>query len=354
MNKATIFLSIVVVFFFGFVLAKAIEKQYEELPTTTIQRMNIERSLSVAGYIEPERVIDVRSSISGTLDQLLVSVGDKVELGKSLASIRFVKDPIEMRQLRDNIEISKRKLETKKAQFTRTKALYDNGMIATEEYEQEETDYEVMLKNHETIVAELAMVTGTQNTNQISNIITATNNGTVIELPVKEGGSVMARGSYSEGSVIARIADFNSMEFVGAVAESDINKIAIGAIVEITMATNPDAVVLGSINEITPTARRNNGIVTYEIHAMIDTHSLHDCNIYSGCSAMAKIVIDRAYNVWCLGEKNIHYRGDSAYVEVVQTNKHIVKKTVSLGLSDGINTQIVSGVDSLTLIKTEE
>lgn len=96
----------------------------------------------------------------------------------------------------------------------------------------------------------------------------------------------------------------------------------------------------GSINEITPTARRNNGIVTYEIHAMIDTHSLHDCNIYSGCSAMAKIVIGRAYNVWCLGEKNIHYRGDSAYVEVVQPNKHIVKKTVNSCLSDGISTSM--------------
>lgn len=52
------------------------------------------------------------------------------------------------------------------------------------------------------------MVTGEQTSDMISNIINATNSGTIIELPIKEGGSVMARGSYSEGSVIARIADF--------------------------------------------------------------------------------------------------------------------------------------------------
>lgn len=354
MRKLGIVLLGVVVFFFGFVLAKAIEKQSKDINTITIERMNIERSLAVAGYIEPKQVIDVRSSISGTLDQLLVKVGEKVELGKALASIRFVKDPIEMRQLSDNIEVSKRKLETKKLQFERTRSLYDKGLISKEEFEQAETDYEVMLKNHETIVAELAMVVGGQTTNQISNIITATNSGTVIELPIKEGGSVMARGAYSEGSIIARIADFNTMEFVGAVAESDIDMVKVGSIIEITMATNSKVVVLGTINEVTPTAKRTNGIVTYEIHALIDSQSIASTNIYSGCSAMAKIILDSVENVWGINEKYIHYKGDSAYVEVVESNKHIKKQTVVLGLSDGINAQIVSGVDSLSLIKAED
>ncbi|MCF0190537.1 MAG: efflux RND transporter periplasmic adaptor subunit [Marinilabiliaceae bacterium] len=353
MNKFGITTICIVVFCLGFVISKAIEKQNEEIPTITVQRNNIEYTLDIAGYIEPVRIIDIRSSISGTLETLNVTIGDKVETGMPIADIRFVKDPIELRQLKDNIEVSKLKLTTKSTQFERTKQLYEAGHISQEEFEQEETDYGIMLKNHETLEAELAMALGDEHNNQISNTISATNSGTIIDLPVKEGGSVMARGAYSEGTTIARIADLETMEFIGSVAEADIDRIEIGREILISIATCPDSLVQGKINIISPTSTRSNGIVTYEIHALIDSDNSSYKHIYAGCSAIAKIVLAEAKDVWSLTEKNIKYRGDSSFVEVIDKKGKITKKYITTGISDGIWVEIISGVDSTTMIINE-
>ena len=344
----------VVVFLLGFVIVKAVKKSNEKVQTVTIQRVSIDKTLAISGYIEPDRVIDVRSNISGTLQKLMVNLGDKVELGRALASIKFVKDPIELRQLKDNIEVSRRRLDAKRIQFERTQKLYNQGFVNKEEFEQEQTDYEVMKKNHETFVAELEMVEGQQSKNKVSNIISATNSGTIIDLPVKEGGSVMARGTYSEGSIIARIADFASMNFVGSVAENDIDKVKLGTTIEITTATDRASTIRGVVTEIAPVSTRTNGIVTFEIKAAIDKADLDSHHIYSGSSAMGKISIAKRDSVWGINEKYVFYRGDSTYFNTVDDKGHVQKTFVKLGVSDGINVEVISGVDSTTLIKSEE
>ena len=350
MSKVSLTFLLIVVFFFGFVLAKAIEKQSEEIKTVSMSRNDIEKTLTLSGYIEPERVIDVRSSISGTLDKLLVKVGDVVVQGKSLASIRFVMDPVEVRRLRDNLEVSKNKLDVITSQFERSETLYNEGFLAKEEYENVVSEYVAMKKNYETLVAELAMVTGEQTNDMIPNVINATNSGTVIELPIKEGGSVMARGLYSEGSIIARIADLSCMVFEGYVSEVDVDKIKVGTPITFSVATSPTGVVNGVISSISPTATRGQSIITYSVYATIDLSTVGSTHIYSGCSAIGTIVTEKETNVWSLNEKYLHYEGDSVYVDVLDEKERVKKKYVKIGISDGRNAQIVSGIDSLSQI----
>ncbi|MBQ3635761.1 MAG: efflux RND transporter periplasmic adaptor subunit [Bacteroidales bacterium] len=354
MSKVGIAILCLVVFGIGFVVSRAVEKQNEEIETISMERRNIEKTLVLSGTIEPERVIDVRSSISGNLSRLMVNVGDVVRQGDPLASVRFVKDPIEVRRLRDNIEVSKKKLDVVTAQYERSKSLHEEGYLSDEEFESVSAEYASMKKNHETLAAELAMVTGEQTSDMISNIINATNSGTIIELPIKEGGSVMARGSYSEGSVIARIADFGSMTFQGDVSEVDVDKIKVGTPMTITIATSSEAVLKGTISSISPTASRTKGITTYKVYATVDLTSAGETHVYSGSSATGRITTAKADSVWTLDEKYLHYNGNTVYVETVDENGKIKRPCVELGLSDGQYTEIVSGVDSLTRIKEIE
>lgn len=350
MSKVGFIILFIVVFFFGFVLAKAIEKQSEEIETITMTRKTIEKTLSISGNIEPERVIDVRSSISGTLDKLMVDVGDVVEQGSPLASIRFVKDPVEVRRLRDNIEVSKKKLDVFTSQFERSEKLYEEGFLSKEEYESILAEFDAMKKNYETMVAELAMVTGEHTQDMIPNVINATNKGTIIDLPIKEGGSVMGRGSYSEGSVIARVADFSCMVFEGDVSEVDVDKIKVGSPITFSIATSSSSVIHGVISSISPTATKGRSITTYRVYATIDLLSAGSTNIYSGSSATGRIVIDRVENIWSLNEKYLHYEGDSVYVEVLDDKGNKKINYIEIGISDGQNTHIVSGLDSLSQI----
>ncbi len=353
MSKFGVTILCLVVFALGFVVAKAVEMQSREIPTISMSKMDIEKTLSISGYIEPERVIDVRSMISGTLSSLKVEVGDVVKQNTPLAAISFVKDPIEVLKMKDNIEISKKKLDFLTTQFLSSENLYNEGFLAKEEYESLKTEYEVTKKNHETLETELAMITNGYTADKISNIINATNDGTIIELPIKEGGSVMARGAYSEGSVIARIADFSSMAFEGDVSEIDVKWISVGASLDITISTSPETIIHGRIKSISPTASHTKDIVTYKIYAIIDQQDMASTTIYSGCSAMASLIVQRVENIWALDEKYIHYKGDSAYVEIVDAKQKVKDTYVKLGLSDGIYTQIVSGIDSVSKIKAE-
>ena len=51
-----------------------------------------------------------------------------------------------------------------------------------------------------------------------------------------------------------------------------------------------------------------------------------------------------------LNEKYLHYEGDSVYVDVLDEKERVKKKYVKIGISDGRNAQIVSGIDSLSQI----
>lgn len=144
MSKVGIAILCLVVFGIGFVVSRAVEKQNEEIETISMERRNIEKTLVLSGTIEPERVIDVRSSISGNLSRLMVNVGDVVRQGDPLASVRFVKDPIEVRRLRDNIEVSKKKLDVVTAQYERSKSLHEEGYLSDEEFESVSAEYASM------------------------------------------------------------------------------------------------------------------------------------------------------------------------------------------------------------------
>lgn len=224
----TVILSLILVFL-AFVIYRA-AKGGRKIPASTIRAeyRDIESKLTIPGVIQPSKEIDIKSTISGVLEKLLVQVGDEVVGGQPLAQIRYVKDPLEYRRLLKELEIAETRYLTAEASFERTENLYVKKLIAQEMYEGEKSNLAVLLSEYESVESELDMLKGQYNQKGISNIITATDAGTILELPIKEGGSVMARGTLNEGTTVARVADLQSLVFKGNVLESDILKLAVG------------------------------------------------------------------------------------------------------------------------------
>ena len=102
------------------------------------------------------------------------------------------------------LEIAETRYLTAEASFERTENLYVKKLIAQEMYEGEKSNLAVLLSEYESVESELDMLKGQYNQRNI-NIITATDAGTILELPIKEGGSVMARGTLNEGTTVARL-----------------------------------------------------------------------------------------------------------------------------------------------------
>ena len=60
---------------------------------------------------------------------------------------------------------------------------------------------------------------------------------------------------------------------------------------------------------------------------------------------------DRKKGVMAIKERDVIFEEDTTYVEVKVGDREFEKRQVKLGLSDGIQVEIVSGIDSTTQVK---
>jgi HlyD family secretion protein len=341
--------------FVGYIIYLALQSSRNNVYTTVhAEFRDIERKLIIPGTIQPYKEIDIKSTISGVLEHLFVQIGDEVVSGQSLAQIQYVKEPLEYKRLLRDLEITKTRYDNAKKMFGRTLELYKKNIIATEEFESEQSNVLIMQSEYHAIVAELNILRGKYDQKDISNIITATNDGTILELPVKEGGSVMARGTLSEGSTIAKMADLHSLIFKGNVLESDILKLKLGMEVSFYMIADKEMKLPGILTVIAPKGMVQNGVSRFEITAEIHIPEEYRSDIKAGYTVNAEIVLEKKQRVLSLEEKYFQFNYDSIYVEVKNEKGKYTKQFIKTGISDGIYTEITEGIDSTNIIKVIE
>lgn len=355
MNIVKTIILILMAGFVGFVIYRAIlSNRGSEATIIHPEFRNIEKTLTIPGVIQPLKEIEIKSTISGVLDELFVQIGDKVIYGQPLARVQFVKDPLEYKRLLKDLEVARTRLQNEEKIFERAQELFDKNVIALEEYENERMNLSIVQSEYQAIVAELDMTKGKYNLKEVSNIITVTDNGTVLELPIKEGGSVMARGTLNEGTTIAKIADLQSLIFKGNVLESDVIQLEIGMPLKLTIGPSKELELTGVISLIAPKGFIQDGVAKFELTADLSVPEQSRSIVRAGCTANATVLLEQKINVLALEEKYFQFNYDSIYVEVEDEQGKFKKQFIKTGISDGIYTEIISGIDSLAIIKVVE
>ena len=91
------------------------------------------------------------------------------------------------------------------------------------------------------------------------------------------------------------------------------------------------------------------GAIQFEIKAAV---LLEDGQfLRAGYSATADVVLDERKEVLALSERLIQYDGRQPYVEVQLEENVYERRDVEVGLSDGLVTEVLSGVSESDLIK---
>lgn len=324
--------------------------EFENVKTVRAKYRDITNTLIVSGVILPQKEIEVKSTISGVLDKLYVQEGDSVFLGQKLASIKYVKAPIEYEEIQKQVKIANAKLAVAEMNFKATKALFQDNVITKIEFEEEKSNYEIIKAEYEAAKMELNMVSDKCGDNDVTNIIRSTGTGIVLELPIKEGGSIMGRGALSEGTTIARIADMQSLIFKGNVLESELLHIYNGMPVYIVINVARNIRLKGIINFISPKGEIYDGISRFTMTVMINIPSKYQKFIKAGCTANAYIEIEKRRQVLSIDEKYLSFGNDSIYVEILNAKQEREKRIVKTGVSDGIYTEILGGLDSASRI----
>jgi HlyD family secretion protein len=284
------------------------------------------------GTISPRKEVAAKSQVSGVVDKLFVEAGQSVKKGDVLARIRIIPNLANLNRAESEYNKAQIDYANAEKELTRQKALYDERLISELEYNGFLMTYK---KAKEAITAasnnlEIVKEGASKQVSSVSNMIKATATGMVLDVPVKEGTFVIESNTFNEGTTIANIKD--GMEIL----------LHIGGLI--------DKPIKANLEFISPKGVTEDGAIKFEIKAGV---KLTDGQfIRAGYSANADVVLDTRTQVMAIHESLLQFGADSTYVEV-QTKKPQVfeKRLVKLGLSDGINVEILSGLSLKDQIK---
>ena len=180
---------------------------------------------------------------------------------------------------------------------------------------------------------------------QLSNtLVRSTIDGTILDIPVKVGNSVIQSNNFNDGTTIASVANMNDMLFVGKLDETEVGRIHAGMPMDITIGAMQGVRLNAVLEFIAPKGVDSGGAIMFDMKAAVTVPE--DIFIRAGYSANAEIVFDRAEEVLLIPESCLEFSKDTTFVYTLVTEdpQEFEKKQVEIGLSDGINVEVKSGL----------
>ncbi len=325
----------------------------EEFATEVPFYAPINYKVVATGKLNPEEEIELKPQISGIVDRIVVEEGDMVSKGDLIATIRVVPNEQALVSANSRIKTFKLALDNAQVIYDRNKTLFEKGVIsrqdfentelslnqARESYAQAQNDYQIIKRGS---------VSGGSGAN---TSIVAQISGTILEIPVREGDQVIESNNFNAGTTIATIADMSKMIFEGKVDESEIGKLSEGKEIMVVLGAIDQEEFPAKLTFLAPKGVEENGAVQFTIKA--DVSIAPSFKIRAGYSANAKIDIESRDSVMCVREALLQFNRitDKPFVEIRNEAGRFIKKNVELGLSDGINVEILDGVKETDKIK---
>ena len=134
------------------------------------------------------------------------------------------------------------------------------------------------------------------------------------------------------------------MIFEGKVDEADVDKLVIGMPLEVNLAAIQDQQLNAKLKFIAPKGNEEQGVVQFKIEG--DVYLKDSISVRAGYSANAKIILEKKDSILGISEALLQYdrKTEKSYVEVMTSDQKFEKRDVKVGITDGINVEIISGV----------
>jgi HlyD family secretion protein len=352
-----ILLIVVIVGIFGgtifYLYGKSKEKPvvYE---TTNAFQTDIVKKTVATGKVVPRQEIDIKPQVSGIIEQVYVEPGQQVKSGDLLARVKIIPNMLNLANAESRVNRARIGIQDNKRAFERQKELFEKGVVAEAEFQQYELAYLNALEELQAAENNLQLIRDGVATSQgesSNTLIRSTISGMILKVPVEVGNSVIETNNFNEGTTIATIADMTEMIFKGKVDESEVGNIHEGMNLILTIGAIDNLKFDALLEHISPRGVEENGAVQFEIRAAVQLAD--GVFIRAGYSANADIVLDSRENVLALKESLLIFESDSVFVEVETASQNFERKEVKLGLSDGLNVEILSGITADDKVKVQ-
>jgi HlyD family secretion protein len=317
---------------------------------------NVIKKTVATGSVVPRFEIDIKPQVSGIIDELFVEAGDKVEKDQVVARIKIIPDMVTLNTAETRLNRAKINFEDAKNDFERQQGLFDKNVISYEEYKNAKVAYDSSKEELTAAENNLELIKNgvTKKAETTTNtLVRSTITGTVLDVPVKVGNSVIQSNTFNDGTTIATVANMNDMIFEGKVDETEVGKISAGMPIELEIGAIEKEKFQAALEYISPKGVEENGAIQFEIKASVQL--MEGQFIRSGYSANANIVLDKKDSVLVIPEGLLKFENDSSFVEVqTTTEQQFEKRFVQTGLSDGINIEITTGLKKDDKVKGEK
>ena len=370
MNKKKIILiavSIAVVAGAGFWLFGSSKAQHKvTYETAVVTRGEISESITATGTIEPVTEVEVGTQVSGIIDKIYADYNSVVTKGQLIAEMDRVTLQSEVASQRAAYNGAKAEYEYQQKNYERNRGLHEKQLISDTDYEQSVYNYEKAKSNYESSQASLAKA----ERNLSYATITSPIDGVVINRAVEEGQTVAS--GFETPTLFTIAADLTQRQVVADVDEADIGGVEEGQRVSFTVDAYPNDTFEGTVTQIrlgedsstSSGSSTSSTVVTYEVVISAPNPDLKlkprltaNVTIYT---LDRKDVLSVPARALCftperplIGENDIVKDCESPHKLWTREGNTFTAHPVTVGISNGINTEIISGISEGATIVTE-
>ena len=303
------------------------------------------------GKVIPRKEVNVTSQVSGVVEKVYVVAGQTVKKGDLIARITLAPNMVMLNSAESQLQSAEINLKNAEDELERQKKLYADKLISESEYNKFLLTYNLQRQAVESAENNLLLIRegATRKSDLVSNMIRATVDGMILDVPNKEGAFIVESSTFGAGTTVASLADMNDMIFEGMVDEAEVGKIREGMELVLDVGALEGEPFSAVLEYISPKGIEDQGTIKFQIRAAV---TLSDqLFLRANYSANADIVLDKRENVLAINEGNLLIEDEQHFVEVETAPQQFEKRKVETGLSDGINIEIVSGLKEGEKIK---
>ena len=335
------------------------------IETAQAVRGDVSEAVTATGTIEPVTQVEVGTQVSGIIDKLYADYNSIVTKGQLIAEMDKVTLQSELTSQQATYDGAKAEYEYQQKNYERNKGLHEKQLISDTDYEQSLYNYQKAKSAFDSSKASLAKA----ERNLSYATITSPIDGVVISRDVEEGQTVAS--GFETPTLFTIAADLTQMQVVADVDEADIGDVEEGQRVSFTVDAYPNDVFEGKVTQIRLGATSSSSsttttttVVTYEV--VISAHN-PDLKLKPRLTANITIYTLDKQGVLSVPAKALRFTpavplvGSNAVVKDCEGEHKVWTREgdtftahpVSIGISNGIVTEITGGINEGTQIVSD-
>jgi RND family efflux transporter MFP subunit len=312
-----------------------------DVPVVTASLATIESSLEISGTLAPRSRVAVKSKLPGTIERVLVDIGDAVAMGQTIATIDRREIDAQVDAATAAVAVAKAALDTADASLAnaeiehdRAQNLFEKGALPRQRLDGAQTAHRAGVAQRDLATANLAQANAAlRRAKEVQRDATVTSpvNGFIVER------------NYDSGAIpgdkpIVVVADLHEMKLEAGVSELEAGRLRTGMKAAVFVPAKPGEAFNGQLAAIAPEVDERNRHFQIEVRVPNNGRSL-----LSGMYATARIVEATAANALVVPKEAIATRDGKRIVQRVEGDT-VTTVEITEGLSNGSRVQIVTGL----------